>query len=274
MLVKRRVGLKNYSMFGNNADIVGNPVTITLATGINSGSTRNSYNFDTETNALYIVSALPASTSATLAVGASFTVTKIVLGEEFASQVTITNNHSTGVFLDNSYVYRGKVYVYGSYTTVTINGKSARSYPVVSFSLTSNNVATHGAVTSSSGSSEINAMYAADGRLYWQGHYDATQGIGGLHVTDCTAAPDSTNTTLCGVDYIESYTSSSTYYAPSCTPVLNHPMLVYLSISRTSSAPEGFYFLSHYLATVNNLSSPIVKAPTQTMKITYTITEE
>jgi hypothetical protein len=36
---------------------------------------------------------------------------------------------------------------------------------------------------------------------------------------------------------------------------------------------ERFVVLSHYLATVNNLATPIVKAPTQTMKITYTIQE-
>lgn len=273
VLVKRRIGLKNYSMFGNAAEIIGDPVTITLPKGISSSSVRTSYNFDPETNALYIISAMPSSTTSVLAINAQFTVTKVVLGEEFATQVTITNNHTAGVFMDCAYVYRGRVYTTTASTTVTINGKTAKRYTVVSYSLQGNSVATHGFVTSSSAGTDPVPMYAADGRLYWQGHYDTVQGIGGLQVTDCTATPDDTNTTLCGIDYIDLYTSSSTYYAPSCTPVLNHPMLTYLSIAELSNAQEGFYFLAHYLATVNNLSTPIVKAPTQTMKITYTIQE-
>ena len=118
-------------------------------------------------------------------------------------------------------------------------------------------------------------MYAADGRLYWQGGYDSTApNMGGLYVTDCTATPDDTNTTLCGVDGLDYY-SGDVYYPVGCTPVLNHPMLIYLSQEQRggTSYSQGFAFLAHYLATVNNLATPIFKANTQTMKITYTITE-
>lgn len=274
VMVKRRAGLKHYSVFGNASEIVDTPVTITLPTGINSGSSRNSYNFDTETNALYIISALPASTAATVLTGVQFTVTKVGLGDSTAVQTTITNNHSAAIYTDNDYVYRGRVYSTTASVTESINGKNARKFTVVSHSLTDSSAATHGIVTSPySYSGEPMPIYAADGRMYWQGYYDSTQGIGGLHVTDCIATPDASNTTVCGVDQIEYYTSGNYYYPPSCVPVLNHPMLKYLSFGNNTGTHEGFYFLAHYLATVNNLSTPIVKAPTQTMKITYTIQE-
>lgn len=34
------------------------------------------------------------------------------------------------------------------------------------------------------------------------------------------------------------------------------------------------YLFTPYLATINNLSSPVIKTADKTMKITYTITEE
>lgn len=267
VLVKRKVGLKQYSIFGNADEIIGEPITITLATGIHSNY--NAYNFDPDDNALYILS----GTSDTVPVAGQFTVTKIILGEATATQVTLTNNHNAALAIRFGYVYRGKVYIPTSRTIVTINGKSASSYEVTSHTILGNEVATHGTVINSGTSSEPpKSMYAADGRLYWQGYFEnATQGIGGLYVTDCTATPDSTNTTMCGVDTID-YSSGSTSFPVSCIPVLNHPMLKYLSCAGNTYS-EGFYYLAHYLGTVNNLATPIVKAPTQTMKITYTIQE-
>lgn len=278
VLLKRRIGLRQFSMFGTSDAIVGSPITITLPTGIRAVSSSNNYNsymFDTETNALYIVSALTSASSITLAAGTQFTVTKVGLGETTATQVTLTNTHNAGILPMSGYVYRGRVYMVAASTTATINGKTADRYPVVSFSLSDGAVSTHGSVTSQYTSYNTpKPLYAADGRLYWQGYYDSTKDIGGLHVTNCVATPGTDNTTLCGVDTMDFITSSSTYYPPSYTPVLNHPMLCYLSFcNAVSSTPEGFFYLAHYLGTVNNLATPIVKAPTQTMKITYTITE-
>jgi hypothetical protein len=269
VLVKRRARLTQYSIFGNTADIIDTPVEITLTTGINaSNSTGTSYNFDPETNALYIVSQATSTTS--LAAGASFTVTKVILGESTATQVTLTNQHSSNILIQSGYVYGGRVYATSAGVSTTIDGTSMYRYTVVSHSLENNAVATHGIVTHSSSSGTPRVVYAAYGRMYWQMQYSNTRGIGGLRVTDCTATPGDDNTTLCGSDVIDYYTSSSSYYAMVATPVLNHPMIYYMTYSDDA---ERFVYLSHYLATVNNLSTPIVKAPTQTMKITYTIQE-
>ena len=37
--------------------------------------------------------------------------------------------------------------------------------------------------------------------------------------------------------------------------------------------PQGALFVAPYLATINNLSSPVIKTADKTMKITYTLTE-
>jgi hypothetical protein len=273
VMLKRRLGLKQYSIFGNNADIVGDPVTITVPIGINTVSNRNAYNFDVDTGALYIVSAAPSAQSASIAANANFTVTKIGLNDTSATQKPLTNTHTSAILPTTAYVYKNRVFLPVTAYSSTINGKSASNYNIVSFSLNDGSMASHGVVNGPSSYGGIpKSMYAADGRLYWQGYYDSTSGIGGLRVTNVVESSVDTNTTQCGVDIIGHNLSGSTYYPDACVPVLNHPMLFYLS-NVNGSGSEGFYFMSHYLGTINNLASPIVKEDTQTMKITYTIQE-
>ena len=95
--------------------------------------------------------------------------------------------------------------------------------------------------------------------------------------------------------YIEGY-SSSTYYLyvinldtneilkveasriiggnhyPCYTPVLNEPMLWYGSYGNYSTI--GYFILSNYLATINNLSEPVTKTADKTMKVTYIFPEQ
>ena len=267
VIVKRRMGLKQFSVFGNNADII-SETTINLTTNLNT--TNNTYNFDQDDNALYIMSA----SSATVNAGGSFTVTKIMLNGTGATQYTLTNKHTAAVYITTGYVHRGKLYMTTGGTSTTMNGKTVYNYRVVRHPLDGGAATTHGNVSNSGTSVAIpRPMYAADGRMFWQGYFDTPSGAGGLQVTDGNATPDDSNTTTCGVDVLEYSPVNSSNYPVTCTQVLNHPMLQYLSAHNSGGGifTEGFYFLSHYLGTVNNLATPIVKAPTQTMKITYTI---
>jgi len=277
IMLKRTAGLKHYSMFGNNNVIVGEPVTITLTTPLRvntSSDYYNSFNFDTETNTLHIVSMPSTGSSNYITVGSQFTVTSIRNGETTVTQKTLTNLHTSSLVAGATCVYRGKVYLSTTSSSVTINGRSAYKYIVVGISLDDNTVTTHGMLTSSSSTyGPPKSLYAADGRLFWQTYYNDTQGIGGLQVTDCVSAPSDENTTFCGVDILDTY-SGNYNYPPAYTPVINHPMLCYVSFNGVvTNTPEYFLYMAHYLATVNNLATPIVKAPTQTMKITYTIQE-
>ena len=269
VLVKRRIGLKQFSIFGNTQDII-SETTITLTTSLNL--TNNTYNFDLDDNALYIMSAGSVSVNN----GGSFTVTKIMLNGTGATQMTLTNRHSAAVYITAGYVHRGKLYMTTGGTSVVISGKTTHKFMVVCHPLDGSVVTTHGYVTNSTNNYAAvpRPMYAADGRMYWQGYFDTPTGTGGLQVTDCNNTTED-STTTCGLDVLEYCPASSSNYPITCTAVLNHPMLQYLSAHNSGggSFTEGFYFLSHYLATVNNLATPIVKAPTQTMKITYTIQE-
>lgn len=268
VMVKRRLRISRYSMFGNGATLIGDPVEISLTTGINvSNSSYSAYNFDPETNALYIVS--QPSTSTTLVAGGAFTVTKVELNDTNATQIALTNKYTAPINMQNSYVYRGKVYSLTSRGPGTTNGVAATGFTVVSIPLDGGPANTHGMVVYDA-TTVPRSVYAADGRLYWQAHYSTAKGNGGLQVTNCVATPGDDNTTLCGADTIDYSLSSNIYYPIVGTPVLNHPLLLFIS---SGTDLERFVVLGHYLATINNLATPIVKAPTQTMKITYTIQE-
>ena len=56
------------------------------------------------------------------------------------------------------------------------------------------------------------------------------------------------------------------------TPVLNEPMLYYVSCG--SQTTIGFIILLNYLATINNLPEPVTKTSDKTMKVTYIIQEQ
>lgn len=97
----------------------------------------------------------------------------------------------------------------------------------------------------------------------------------------------------------DKYYTNNSYYAPTLYDVVNrthrqvngaissdsHILVpfpdkkgVYLQVSRSSSqssTPNNLYVMKdpRYLATINNLSEPVVKTASKTMKVTYTITE-
>lgn len=49
-------------------------------------------------------------------------------------------------------------------------------------------------------------------------------------------------------------------------------MFYYLTVGNSYNL--GIYFMSHYLATINNLTEPVVKTSDKTMKVTYIIQEQ
>lgn len=275
-LVKRKACLKHFSIFGNSADVVDTKeFTLTRQMYNLNGS----YNYDNESGTLNIVT----SASSVANSGNEFWVTSVPLHGTAITQRVITNTSGKKLGLNNCFTYGGRIYMTPAYdagTSVTINGSTARKYEVISFSLTDGALNTHGSIISpllSSSSDLPRPMCAMSGRLYWQALNSTVQGIGGLQVTNCTDAPGAENTSLCGVDHIEYWTYSGQNKQAACTPVINHPMLLYMSYSNSTGSSgafvERFYYLAHYLATVNNLATPIVKAPTQSMTVTYTLTE-
>lgn len=101
--------------------------------------------------------------------------------------------------------------------------------------------------------------FAMNGRVYYENYNSNYQ----LHI-----ANEATNELLNPENgYI--YNSSRNY---TYTPLLNEPMMYYLSCGNYTTA--GFMMLTNYLATINNLSEPVTKTVDKTMKVTYIIQEQ
>jgi hypothetical protein len=115
-------------------------------------------------------------------------------------------------------------------------------------------------------------VFAQDGYVYWQYAGDSVSGSR-LYITDA----NSNNIYKSGITSIYGLTYSASSYSRGATPSIvrmrNHPMLAFMSAGSNVEQPRFVYF-SDYLATINNLGTPITKVNTQTMKITYTIQEE
>lgn len=247
---KRRTGLKNYSLFSTNLTLLENTHSINLTTSVTTSY--SSYNFDPNDNALYIIT--PSSSS--IAANATFLVTKIAFNTWEVTQYTMTNTTGVSLYTYNRYsiVHKGYVYLQSSSSNYTIYKMELGNSP---------NVVQLEGTTSSY---RCQPLIAYNGRIYWQ--YASSSGNRRVYTTD-----EVTNKVrFCGNQYLYCFYYSSSYYNPAMTPVLNHPMYYYISCS--TYGQDGFYMLTNYLATINNLSEPVTKTADKTMKITYTIQEE
>ena len=62
------------------------------------------------------------------------------------------------------------------------------------------------------------------------------------------------------------------YYRASYTPVLGDPFYFYYSYGANTTG--SFMFPAFYLATINDLTTPVTKTADKTMKVTYIIQEQ
>jgi hypothetical protein len=123
-----------------------------------------------------------------------------------------------------------------------------------------------------SGSNDIAPILAQNGYVYWQYAGGGTSS-NRLYISDA----ESNILYKSGVTTLSQYSFSSSGYSRganlSAVRMRNYPMLAYTSAG-TATDRSVFVYFSDYLATINNLGTPITKVNTQTMKITYTIQEE
>lgn len=207
-----------------------------------------SYNYDEETDKLYIVSA----SSYSVANGKTYVITEIDLANDFAvTQYTMTNSSGLAMRVaynkSDTWCYEGKIY-FKNYST------STHSF----FRQEIGNSTNIEKLETSDTLKGLRVEMARNGKLYCE--YTSSYG-GVAYVVDVDT-------------FTLTYPETTTFYDSNdrqFVPVKGFPLLYYL----TQGSYEGtFAIRTDYLATVNNLSSPVVKTADKTMKVTYTLTEE
>ena len=208
-----------------------------------------SYNYDEETDKLYIVSA----SSYYVANNASYYVTEIDLANGNAvKQYTMTNKIGSNMRIcdlrSNTFCYRGYIY-FMNY------GYSVKYYIYRQELGNSANIQKIETEVRKS-----DPVIARDGRLY----FELASTYSGSY---CCYVINTDDFTMKIPETYNMYDSNCRQHVP----VIGYPLTYYL----TSGSSDGtFAIRTDYLATINNLSSPVVKTTDKTMKVTYTLQEQ
>lgn len=206
-----------------------------------------SYNYDEESEKLYIVS----GTSVNVSNGGAFTITEIDVANDYAvTQYSMTNQ--TGVTLrmfysrDNTMCYDGYIYLMPYSSTYNIYREeigNAANVQKIDVSIR-----------------QSWPTFAKDKRLYFA-YPTSYSPSWALYIVET----DSFTLKYPEAKYL--YDSTGRQFVP----VKGVPMTYFMSSGTTDGT---FGMRTDYLATINNLDSPVVKTADKTMKVTYTLTEE
>ncbi|WNX86045.1 hypothetical protein RWV98_07170 [Agathobaculum sp. NTUH-O15-33] len=207
-----------------------------------------SYNFDIADNCLYIVN----SAASYLDVNGTFYVTKVSFSNWKVTQYTMTNTTPERISLGGmrtSYVHRGYIIFRGYNNSSHVykmeigNSANVELLKLVNF-------------TSVTGTFAM----AINGRIYIEGYSSSTYYLYVINLDTDEILKVEASRIIGGSNY------------PCYTPVLNEPMLWFASYGNYSTI--GYFIMSNYLATINNLSEPVTKTADKTMKVTYIIQEQ
>ena len=264
VIYKKPMAFKNISLFDNS--IVTEVANITLTTSLKNNI---GYCFDLKDDALYLFSTEETSS---ITSGKKVYITKIEFNTWAVTQYEIINStgavlsatangsYSTGIGCRYCFVHNGYAYL----------RTNTSPYIVYKVQLGGNGEFVQ--LQGNSGTVEIAPIMAQDGYVYW--HYaSGSTSSNRMYISDA----ESNTLYKSGVSTLEHYSYNSGGYgrgaSPSVVRMRNYPMLAFTSAGTTTDRVEYVYF-ADYLATINNLGTPITKVNTQTMKITYTIQEE
>lgn len=266
VIYKKPMALKNISLFDNSA--LTEVANLTLTTSIKNNI---GYCFDLKDDALYIIS---TEGSDRINANTKVYITKIAYNTWAVTQYEITN--STAVVLSatatggSSSAGRRYCFVHDGYAYFRTHSGSSSS-PHKAYKVQLGGDGTFIELQGNLGTNDCSPIMAQDGYVYWSYAGGGTSS-NRLYISDA----NSNVVYRSGVSTLAHYSYNSGGYStganPSIVRMRNYPMLAFTSVSSFSDRTSFVYF-ANYLATINNLGTPITKVNTQTMKITYTIQE-
>lgn len=209
-----------------------------------------SYNFDHADKSLYIISSASA-----LKAGNLFQVTRISLEDWKVTQYEMANTTDATLKTSDYAAYADGGYVY-------IKGNT-NPYDVYKFEIGN---AANVTKIKKHGAEEDNGTpkMSVNGRVYYE-YYSSNSSLNRMYILDTV------NNTFLATEMDRIRGNNLVGSTASYVPVLNEPMLYYLSYGRADGS--CFVMPCNYLATINNLATPVTKTADKTMKIIYTIQE-
>lgn len=261
---KRQANFNSFSIFTTpqSSHKLISTTTVTLNTALtNINNYYHSIYYDIEKGALYILN----SGSAEISNGSSFTITEIMIPSCIVQQYSFTNN--TGIPIVGEYfLIRNNVLYISGESRYSSSGTTRYKR----FLYKCNNI------TSSQDLEEIKSLDTTNSNYYLHPilsigdniilEYYRSYNSWWYYIT--IAVIKGNDTVVVTGQRIAHYN----YYNCTYVPVLDNPLLFY-KLNDYGLNYSGYCMCNNYLATINNLTTPVIKTADTTMKVTYTIQE-
>lgn len=216
----------------------------------NFGSNYSSINYDRISNVIYVVC---AANSSTINSGKDITVYCIPLDTLKLTKMLVTNTTGTSVYSSSCYVYNGYLYCF-------------KSDAVYKIRLSASGDVTKMSTPSSFQLSYSKCIFERNGLIYIP--YRFASGNDYINYAVIDTEKNIVLFTNCRSD---TYLYNNGEYR--IAPIIGNDIMLFKNVYSSSPGTGTFQMQTNYLATINNLSTPITKTAAQTMKVIYTIAE-
>lgn len=246
-IVKRKGYFKSLSVF-NTPSEAGDLIEVIDLPDFTTGLYQTNYfyyNYVEEENCVYI-----HAPSGTVKEGGAFNIIKINCENWSVTEYPMTNQCNEEIYVGSSHCFAYKGYFYAL---------SYRGYSIFKIKIGNSTDVVKMAIPESGQSGYIYPAYAVNGRIYYDTYSHSYMNSSERNLilnTEKETITLSENRAVYGYRY-----SSS----PGGVQVMGHKECVYWS--------GDFIYPGNYLATINNLESPVTKTADKTMKVTYIIQE-
>ena len=248
-VVKRKGYFKSVSVF-NTPEKEGNLIEVIDLPDFTTGLYRTNYpcyNYIEEEKCVYIY----ASSASSVSAGGTFNIIKINCENWSVTEYPMTNQCNEEIYVGAEYCYAYNGYFYAR--------DNNRSYAVYKIKIGNSADVVKISIPQAGQSGYTYPGYAVNGRIYYDtySHSYMTSSERNLILNT-----EDEKITLSENRAVYGYQCSS---SPGGVQVMGHKECIYWL--------GYFFYPSMYLATINNLDSPVTKTADKTMKVTYIIQE-
>ena len=250
IVYKRWANLKNVTILRNIYSYHPLMEKVELSTD-NFYSYYSSINYDRISNAIYVV---VNNTGSPIDSGKNIIIYCIPLDTLKLTKMLVTNTTGKSIVPANCYVYNGYLYCF-------------KSDAVYKIRLSASGDVTRMSTPSNFQPGYTKCIFERNGLIY----APYTFGSSNNDHKNYAIIDTEKNIVLSTNCRSGTYTYAGEWWI---APIIGNDIMLFKNVYRNSSPETGtFQMQTNYLATINNLSTPITKTAAQTMKVIYTISE-
>jgi hypothetical protein len=249
-IIKRKGFFKSVSIFqttSQGGELIETKDLDNFTTGL-LGTGALYYNYCLDDGCLYLYSA----GNTTLSAGGSFSIIKLNVETGNFTEYAMTNQTNATIYISSG------TFVHGDYIYVKSNSSSAKMYKIKIGNAT--DVTELSIPAACRYSSQFYPSFTSDGKIWYEPYYHTS-----MSTLERCYVIDTETDEIKATENRYVFGTIGQNVTPVAVPVIGHKECAYL---------QGYFlYPQFYLATINNLDSPVTKTADKTMKVTYIIQE-